>query len=139
MHGGGYNFIKSQEKISYLMYMDDMKLFSKNEKELETLIQTVRIYSLYLGIKFIIEKCAMFITKSGKRQITEGIELQSQEKVEMIKKMKLTSTMEFWTPSNQVERGKIKRRGENQNKKSISEKGENILKPSSTTGISSTG
>ena len=27
------------------MYMDDIKLFAKNEKELETLIHTVRIYS----------------------------------------------------------------------------------------------
>ena len=27
------------------MYMDDIKLFAKNEKELETLIPTVRIYS----------------------------------------------------------------------------------------------
>ena len=24
---------KSQEKINYLMYMDDIKLFAKNEKE----------------------------------------------------------------------------------------------------------
>ena len=27
------------------MYMDDIKLFAKNEKELETLIQPVRTYS----------------------------------------------------------------------------------------------
>ena len=27
------------------MYMDDIKLFAKNEKELETLIHAVRIYS----------------------------------------------------------------------------------------------
>ena len=35
----------SQEKINHLIYMDDIKLFAKNEKELETLIQAVRIYS----------------------------------------------------------------------------------------------
>ena len=27
------------------MYMDDIKLFAKNEKELETLIHTIRIHS----------------------------------------------------------------------------------------------
>ena len=32
------------------MYIDDIKLFEKNEKELETLIHTVRIYSQYIGI-----------------------------------------------------------------------------------------
>ena len=30
----GYKFTKSQEKINHLMYMDDIKLFVKNEKEL---------------------------------------------------------------------------------------------------------
>ena len=38
-----YILSRSQEKINHLMYMDDIKLFAKNEKELETLIHTVRI------------------------------------------------------------------------------------------------
>ena len=33
------------------MYMDGIKQFSKKEKELETLIQTVRIYSDDIGMK----------------------------------------------------------------------------------------
>ena len=41
----GYKLRRSQEKINHLMYMDDIKLFAKNEKVLETLIHTVRIYS----------------------------------------------------------------------------------------------
>ena len=32
------------------MYMDDIKLFANNEKELENLIQIVRIYSQDIGI-----------------------------------------------------------------------------------------
>ena len=40
-----YKLGKSQEKINNLMYMDDIKLFAKNKKELETLIHAVRIYS----------------------------------------------------------------------------------------------
>ena len=34
------------------MYMDGIKLFVKNKKELETLIQTVRIYSQDIGMGF---------------------------------------------------------------------------------------
>ena len=30
----GLQFTKSQEKINHLMYMDDIKLFSKNEKRI---------------------------------------------------------------------------------------------------------
>ena len=63
------------------MYMDDIKLFSKKEKGLVTLIHTVRIYSQDTGMKFGIEKCAMLVMKSGKRQLTDGMELQDQDKI----------------------------------------------------------
>ena len=52
----GYKFSRLQEKINHLMYMDDIKLFAKNEKELETHIHTVRIYSQNIGMEFGIEK-----------------------------------------------------------------------------------
>ena len=63
------------------MYMDDIKLFAKNERELETQIKTIRIYSQDIGIEFRIEKCAVLIMKSGKRQMTEEIELLNQERI----------------------------------------------------------
>ena len=62
------------------MYMDDINLFARNEKELETLIRAQRIYRDDIVMVFGGEKCAMLIIKSGKRQMTEGIELQNQEK-----------------------------------------------------------
>ena len=34
------------------MYMDDIKLFVKNEKELKTLIHAVKIYSQDVGMEF---------------------------------------------------------------------------------------
>ena len=74
----GYKLNKSQENINHLMYMDSIKVFVKNEKELETLIQIVRIYSKYIGIEFGIEKCATLVIKSGKRHMTEGAELLNQ-------------------------------------------------------------
>ena len=63
------------------MYMDDIKLFAKNEKELETLKQAVRIYSQDIGMEFAIEKCAMLIMNSGKCHTTEGIKLPKQDKI----------------------------------------------------------
>ena len=38
-----YKLIKSQVKINHLMYTDDVKLFAKNQEELETLRHAVRI------------------------------------------------------------------------------------------------
>ena len=63
------------------MYMDDIKLFAKNEKELETQICTIGIYSQDIGMEFGIEKCALLVMKSGKRHLTDGIELPNQDKI----------------------------------------------------------
>ena len=73
------------------MYMDDIKLFTKNEKELETLILAVKIYSLDIGMEFAIEKCAMLIMKSRKWHMTEKIELPKKSKLEHSEKRKLTN------------------------------------------------
>ena len=39
----GYKFAKNGEKINHLLYMDDLKLYAKSEKELDSLIQTVSV------------------------------------------------------------------------------------------------
>ena len=43
------------------MEMDDIRIFAKNEKELETFIQTLRIYRQLIGMEFGIEKSSIFI------------------------------------------------------------------------------
>ena len=73
-----YKLSKSQEKINHLMYMNYIKLFAKNKKELETLIQTVRISSQDIGMEIGIEKCAILVIKSSKRHMMEGVELPNQ-------------------------------------------------------------
>ena len=66
------------------MYMDDIKLFTKDEKELETLIQTMRIYSQDIRMEFGIEKYVIPRMKS-RSQITEEIELLNQERVRTLR------------------------------------------------------
>ena len=63
----GYEFAKNGEKINHLLYMDDLKLYAKNEKELDSLVQTVRLFSKDIGMDFGIEKCSMLIMKRGKK------------------------------------------------------------------------
>ena len=36
-----YEFSESKEKINHLLFMDDLKLYSRSEKELDSLVQTV--------------------------------------------------------------------------------------------------
>ena len=63
------------------MNTDDIKLFAKNLKVLETLIQAVKIYNNDIGKEFGIEKCAMLIMKCGNQQMTEKIEPPNEGKI----------------------------------------------------------
>ena len=69
------------------MYMDDVKVFAENEKELVILIQTIRIYSQDIGMEFDIEKYDMMCLSlgRGKREITEEIELNQEKSVSLEK------------------------------------------------------
>ena len=57
------------------------KIFAKIEKELKTDTNNKNIQS---GYQNGVRPCSMLITKCGKRQITEGIELPNQEKIKML-------------------------------------------------------
>ena len=54
-----YKFSESKEKINNLLFMDDLKLYSQCEKGLDSLVQTVCVFSEDIGMKFGIEKCVM--------------------------------------------------------------------------------
>ena len=44
-------------------------------------MHAVRIYSQDIGMEFGIEKCAMLVMKSGKRHITDGMELPNHNRI----------------------------------------------------------
>ena len=82
---------KSQEKINHLMYLDDINLLAKNEKELETLKHTVRIFSQDIGMVLGIEKGAMLVMKSGNRHMMEESNNQIKSTSESSKKRDIES------------------------------------------------
>ena len=116
------------------MYMDDIRLFAKNKKELETLIQAE--YSQDIGIEFVIEKCVMLIMKSGRWHTTKGIELPNQEKIRTL------GEMEIYTYLGILEADTIKHaemKEKKKEKKSISVEWENYSKLNNIEEISSKG
>ena len=46
--------------------MDDLKLYASNEKSLESLIQTVHVFSNDIGINFEVEKCVVLTIRKIK-------------------------------------------------------------------------
>ena len=76
-----YQFAKNREKINHLLYMDDLRLYAKTEKGLDSLMQTVRVFSADIGMEFGIDKCAMLVVKRGSVQRTEGVELPYEQTI----------------------------------------------------------
>ena len=70
-----YEFSESKEKINHLLFMDDLKLYSRGEKGLDSFVQTVRVFSEDIGMEFGMEKCAMLVMEKGKILKSVGIEL----------------------------------------------------------------
>ena len=59
--------------------MGDLKLYAKSERELDSLIQNVRIFSEDVGMVFGLDKCAVLVMKRGKMVRIEGIELPDRK------------------------------------------------------------
>ena len=70
-----YEFSGSKEKINHLLFLNDLKLYMRNEKELDSLVQTIRIFSIHIGMEFCIEKCAVLVIEKGKTVKSVGIKL----------------------------------------------------------------
>ena len=70
-----YEFSESKEKINHFLFMDDLKLYSRSEKGLDSLGQSVRVFSEDIRMEFGIEKCAMLVMEIGKIVKSVGIEL----------------------------------------------------------------
>ena len=43
-----YQFSSTKEKVNHLLFMDDLKLYAKNAKGLDSLVQTLRIFSVMI-------------------------------------------------------------------------------------------
>ena len=52
-----------------------MKSYSRSEKGLDSLVQTVRVFSEDIEMEFGIEKCAMLLMEKGKTVKSVGVEL----------------------------------------------------------------
>ena len=73
--GFGYQTSKNAAKTSHLLYMDDLKLYGKSAPELESLLNTLRIFSNDISMEFGLYKCAILTIQRGSVVQTEDINL----------------------------------------------------------------
>jgi len=72
--------------VNHLLYLDDLKLYGRNNREIQSLVTTVKIFSDDICMKFGLDKCASLSIKRGKVQtvvspILEGISPLSEGSV----------------------------------------------------------
>ena len=59
----GYIMKKNTTPINHLLFMDDLKLYGSNKNKLDSLMQTVRIFSEHIHMKFGLDKCTILERK----------------------------------------------------------------------------
>ena len=65
------------EKINHLLFMDNLKLYGKNENEIKRLVSTVEVFTQDIGMEFSIKKCGVIIMNRGKVKSTDRKKLPS--------------------------------------------------------------
>ena len=78
------SFQKAKRRINHLLFVDNLKLYSRIEKGLDSLVQIVRVLSEDIGMEFGIEKCAMLLMEKGKIVKSVGIQLPDDKVIKSL-------------------------------------------------------
>ena len=68
----GYQVAPDQQ-LTHLLYMDDLKLFARNDTQLHILLRTVKMFSDDVGLTFGMDKCAKLSVSRGKAVETDDL------------------------------------------------------------------
>ena len=80
----GYDLGGNSGTVNHLLFMDDLKLYGKNEVEVNRLVQTVRIFTEDICMEFGIKKCAVLVMKRGKIKKCKGIKMPDGQTIKNI-------------------------------------------------------
>ena len=81
LNSEGCGYQVDNTKISHLFFMDDLKLYTKNDDQLETQLQNVKMFSDDICMSFGLEKCAKATFKRGKLLISSPIKLDLKTEI----------------------------------------------------------
>ena len=81
-----YEWGKKEYKLNYLLFMDDLKLFSKIEEQMGTLVRTVHVLSTDIGMELGMKICGILTMKRRKEIRWERIKLSNCEVMKEVEK-----------------------------------------------------
>ena len=65
--------LQTLQNSSYLLFMDDLKLYGSGERQIDSLINTVRVFSYDIRMVFGMKKCGVVVMKRGKVVEYDGV------------------------------------------------------------------
>lgn len=71
----GYLCKNEKQEVNHLLYIDDLKLIAKSDKELKTQLKIVQQFSDDIQMQFGLDKCAKATFLDGRLQSSENIEI----------------------------------------------------------------
>ena len=71
-------------KLNHFLFVDDLKLFAKSKNQIDSLVETVHIFSEDIGMQSGIKKCGLIIMERGKVIRTDGIRLPDGQQLKDI-------------------------------------------------------
>ena len=74
-----YEWRGKEFKLNHLLFMDDLKLFGKSDDQIDSLAQTVFIFSEDISMEFGLKTCGLVVLKKRKLVKFDGIHLPNQE------------------------------------------------------------
>ena len=95
------------EMINNLLFMDNLKMYSKRESVVDCFIQTVRIFREDNGMKFWIDKGDMLVMKKMKIVKSDGIELPNEKVIKLLEERENYKYL-GWLEADEVMVNKIK-------------------------------
>ena len=82
----GYTLSKPiQLKITQLMFIDDNKLFTVNERELYPALKEVKLFLKYLNMSLGNDKCAVMTVKRGAMHHNQALQLDDTTTIRAVK------------------------------------------------------
>ena len=101
-----YAAIRYYYYYCYYYFMDDIKLYAKNEQDIDSWIHLIRVFSSNIGMKFGLVKCRHLIVNRGKMKSTSGISLQEGQVDDIDESYKYLGTLQSFSNNDEEERCK---------------------------------
>ena len=99
LNSSGYSYKMGTERIMHLLYMNYLKLYGKDDSELEGLLRIMKEFSDDVGMEFGLSMCAKATFKRGKLEKSDHVRLDEETMIKDLEQGKVYKYLGIDDPS----------------------------------------